>query len=114
MADVEIPPYDTREDRLCMGCGKRDKAYRDQVALSDGNTALYHADCHILIANCPVCAAVLEAAGTHPENDGLKDEKLHVAIHKAMAAQHEVFTSDGVTRQTLPDGTEVAPGIVQQ
>jgi hypothetical protein len=100
---TEIPPYDVREDRLCMGCGKRDKAYRDNVALSDGNTALYHADCHVLIANCPVCKAVLEAAGTHEANDGLKDEELHVAIHEAMAAEHEVFTSPSVVPQPLPN-----------
>ena len=103
MAEVEIPSYDTRADRPCMGCGKRDKAYRDQVTLPDGNAAYYHADCHVMIANCDPCKKVLEAAGTDETTDGLKDEKLHVAIHKAMAAKKEVFTSDSVVPQELPN-----------
>lgn len=103
MPDIEIPPYETRADRPCIGCGKRDKAFRDQVILSDGNTVLYHADCHVMVADCPVCKAVLEAAGTDHTNEGKKDEDLHVAIHEAMAAGHEVFTSEEVVPQVLPN-----------
>lgn len=54
--------YAARPDRPCVGCGQHDKAPRDAVALPDGNTALYHMDCHVLIANCEVCKSVLDAA----------------------------------------------------
>lgn len=94
---AEIPPYDDRSDRPCMGCGKRDKAFRDQVVLGDGNVALYHADCHVMVANCEVCKNVLEAVGTHEGTDGLKNEDLHVAIHEEMAKpdgeRAEIFTT---------------------
>ena len=110
MPEVEIPPYDARADRLCLACGKRDKAYRDQVTLQDGNVALYHADCHILIADCPVCKKVLEAAGTDHTNDGLKDEDLHVAIHREMLKPErerpEIFTTEEAIPQPKPAGAE--------
>lgn len=109
MAEVEIPPYDARADRPCLGCGKRDKAYRDQVTLPDGNAAYYHADCHVQIANCEVCRKVLESVGTHDGPDGLKDEDLHVAIHQEMAKAHgeraEIFTTDSAIPQPPTAGS---------
>lgn len=67
--------YDERPMRPCVGCGKVDRAPRDQVALPDGNTAYYHMDCHVLITDCPVCKKVLEGAGGH-STDGKKNEEL--------------------------------------
>lgn len=106
MPEVEIPPYDSRADRLCLACGKRDKAYRDQVTLQDGNVALYHADCHVLISNCSVCKRILESVGTDETNDGLKDEDLHVAIHREMGKQDKaakIFTTTEAVPQELPN-----------
>jgi hypothetical protein len=54
--------YDARPERPCIGCGQVDRAPRDAVALPDGNTALYHMDCHVMVANCQVCKQVLETA----------------------------------------------------
>ena len=62
--------YEDRPMRPCVGCGKVDRAPRDVVALPDGNSAYYHMDCHVLIADCAVCKSVLKGAG------GLKNEKL--------------------------------------
>lgn len=74
-AEVNDVAYDQRPSRPCVGCGKVDKSPRDQVALPDGNTAYYHMDCHVLIADCAVCKDVLKAAGGHgPE--GKKNEEL--------------------------------------
>ena len=67
--------FDDRPMRPCVGCGKTDRAPRDQVALPDGNSAYYHMDCHVLIADCAVCKAVLKDAGGHGA-EGLKNEKL--------------------------------------
>lgn len=90
--------YDSRPERPCLGCGKRDKAPRDIVTLPDGNQAFYHWDCHVLVANCEVCKQVLEALGTSHENDGLKDEALHEVIIAEMEKSHEeraeIFTTD--------------------
>lgn len=103
----EIPSYDARSDRPCLGCGQRDKAFRDQVVLGDGNVALYHADCHVAIANCEGCKKILEAVGTHEGPDGLKNEDLHVAIHEEMFKPHaeraEIFTTDAAVPQELPN-----------
>jgi hypothetical protein len=62
--------YEARPSRPCVGCGKVDKAPRDQVALSDGNTAFYHMDCHVLIADCNVCK----------DANGKKNEELWNAL----------------------------------
>lgn len=102
-----VDVYADRADRPCMGCGKRDKAPRDQVNLQDGNVALYHWDCHILIANCEVCKKSLEALDTHEGPDGLKDEALHARIHEEMnkpfKARAKIFTTDEAVPQDLPN-----------
>jgi hypothetical protein len=100
--------YESRPERPCMGCGKRDRAPRDQVTLPDGNVAYYHWDCHILIANCQVCKAALEALGTDEGNKGLKDEKL-VAVYfekvedKPFDERPEIFRTEAAVPQQLPN-----------
>lgn len=99
--------YDSRPERPCMGCGKRDKAPRDQVTLPDGNVAYYHWDCHVLIANCTVCKDVLKALGTSEENDGVVDEKLHERLMKELDKPEEkrakIFTTTEAVPQNLPN-----------
>lgn len=82
-----------RPTRPCVGCGKSDTAPRDVVGLRDGNTAYYHMDCHVLIADCPVCRAILDASGGYGTH--LKDDELvaHLNAPKT-AGLSEVFTSD--------------------
>lgn len=61
--------------RSCVGCGQSDDHPRDVVNLPDGNTANYHMDCHVLIANCEVCAAQLAGVGGvqgNPKGDDLR------------------------------------------
>lgn len=103
-------PYDARPMRLCMGCGKRDAAPRDQVTLQDGNVALYHWDCHVLISNCEVCKKALEALGTSEENDGVVDQKLHerliAELSKPLEEQAEIFRTDEAVPQPRPAGAE--------
>lgn len=102
-----VDPYEARPERNCMGCGKRDKAPRDQVTLPDGNVAYYHWDCHVLIANCEVCKKVLEALGTSEENDGVVDEKLHERLVKELnkpdKERAEIFTTSEAVPQQLPN-----------
>ena len=99
--------YDARPERPCMGCGKRDKAPRDVVTLPDGNAAYYHWDCHVLIADCSVCKAVLEALGTSEKNDGIVDEKLHERLMKELDKPEEkrakIFTTSEAVPQDLPN-----------
>jgi hypothetical protein len=100
--------YESRPERPCMGCGKRDKAPRDVVTLPDGNAAYYHWDCHVMIANCEVCKATLAALGTGPENDGLKDDRLVAAYHEKVAdvpfdERPEIFTTEAAVPQELPN-----------
>lgn len=99
--------YDSRPERPCMGCGGRDKAPRDVVTLPDGNQAFYHWDCHVMIADCDVCKKILEALGTGPENDGLKNEKLVGALVKELEKPEkeraEIFTTDAAVPQELPN-----------
>lgn len=103
----EIPAYDARPERPCLGCGKRDKAYRDQVTLQDGNAAYYHADCHVQVANCEICKGILEALGTHDGSDGLKDEELHRVLHEELnkpeQERAEIFTTRSAVPQNLPN-----------
>ena len=100
--------YDARPERPCLGCGKRDKAPRDQVTLSDGNVAYYHWDCHVLVADCAVCKETLEALGTDHTNDGLKDDRL-VALYwekvadKPWDERPEIFTTEAAVPQELPN-----------
>jgi hypothetical protein len=72
--------YEARPSRPWVGCGKVDKAPRDQVALSDGNTAFYHMDCHVLIADCKVCKDALKAVANGHDANGKKDEELWNAL----------------------------------
>lgn len=72
--------YDDRPSRPCVGCGKVDKAPRDQVALQDGNTAFYHMDCHVLIADCQVCKKALAAVADGHDAKGKKNEELWDAL----------------------------------
>lgn len=99
--------YDSRPERRCMGCGKRDKAPRDVVTLPDGNVAYYHWDCHVLIANCEVCKATLAACGTSEANDGIVDEKLHERLMKELdkpwEKRAEIFTTSEAVPQELPN-----------
>lgn len=110
MADLIDDPYDARPIRPCMGCGKRDKAPRDQVTLPDGNVAHYHWDCHVLIANCETCKKVLEALGTSEENDGVVDERLHerviAELNKPEQERAEIFTTTEAVPQPKPAGAE--------
>lgn len=105
-----VDEYSARPERPCMGCGKRDKAPRDQVTLPDGNVGYYHWDCHVMIANCPVCKAVLEALGTHDGTDGLKDEELHRVLHEELnkpdGERAEIFTTREAVRQPPTAGSE--------
>ena len=83
---------DSRPVRPCVGCGKRDTAPRDVVGLPDGNVAYYHMDCHVLVADCPVCKAVLDTAGgfgSHLKDDALVD---HLTDPEVLRS-HEVFTT---------------------
>ena len=98
--------YESRPERPCMGCGKRDRAPRDQVTLPDGNVAYYHWDCHVLIANCEVCKKTLEALDTDHSNDGLKNEELvsvlwEKVLDKPEGERPEIFT----TQEAVPQGT---------
>lgn len=92
MADID---YDARPMRPCVGCGKVDRAPRDCVALPDGNTAYYHMDCHVLIADCAICKAVLAGAGGHGVN-GKKDEELRDYLLDQMNPEtptEDIFTT---------------------
>jgi hypothetical protein len=65
--------------RNCVGCGASDDHPRHVVSLTDGNTANYHMDCHVLIANCDVCEAQLEGVGGvkgNPKGDDLREHLL--------------------------------------
>lgn len=100
--------YAARPERPCMGCGKRDKAPRDQVTLPDGNAAYYHWDCHVMITNCEVCKATLAALDTDETNDGLKDDRLVAAYHEKVAEvpekeRPEIFRTSVAVPQTLPN-----------
>ena len=100
--------YDARPDRPCMGCGKRDKAPRDQVTLPDGNVAYYHWDCHVLIADCAVCKETLKALGTDHTNKGLKDRALVETVWEKVLDKPEderpkIFTTTEAVPQELPN-----------
>lgn len=96
MPDVE-ESYDVRPDRICIACGKTDKAPRDQMALADGNVAYYHKDCHAMMG-CPTCKAELDAVAQGWGPDGKKDEALWRALvaemDKPQEEQAEIFTTD--------------------
>jgi hypothetical protein len=85
--------YSDRPDRVCIGCGQRDKAPRDVVALPDGNVSYYHMDCHVLIADCEVCAKVLALAGGEGPK-GKKNEELVKVLTSAEASKSEIMTTD--------------------
>lgn len=108
---AEVESYDSRPERPCMGCGKRDKAPRDQVTLPDGNVAYYHWDCHVMIADCPVCKATLAALDTDESGDGLKNERLVSAYHEKVTRlsereRPEIFTTGEAVSQPKPSGAE--------
>jgi hypothetical protein len=88
--------YDVRPDRVCIACGKTDKAPRDQVALADGNVANYHFDCHAMMG-CEVCKSVLDAVAQGHGPDGKKDEDLWRGLvaeaEKPVEEQAEIFTT---------------------
>ena len=103
--------YESRPERPCMGCGKRDRAPRDQVTLPDGNVAYYHWDCHVLIANCEVCKKTLEALDTDHSNDGLKNEELvsvlwEKVLDKPEGERPEIFTTSEAVPQDTPAGAQ--------
>ena len=100
--------YESRPERPCMSCGKRDRAPRDQVTLPDGNAAYYHWDCHVLIADCEICKATLAALDTTPDNDGLKDRELvdkywEKVLDKPEDERPEIFTTSEAIPQHLPN-----------
>lgn len=92
--------YDERPMRICVSCGQKDRAPRDQVALPDGNTALYHKDCHAMLG-CTVCEEELKVVANGHGPKGLKNEKLWLAIleetTKPLGEVHPVYTRDDVT-----------------
>jgi hypothetical protein len=96
MASVEAS-YDERPARICIACGKTDRAPRDQVALADGNVAYYHFDCHAMMG-CQVCADVLDAVAQGHGPDGKKDVALLQALveeaEKPLEEQAKVFSGD--------------------
>lgn len=100
--------YDSRPVRKCLGCGQSDKAPRDQVTLPDGNVAYYHWDCHVLVADCPVCKETLKALGTSEANDGVVNEKLHERLIKELSKPEDkrakVFTTQEAIKQPKPAG----------
>lgn len=103
--------YESRPERPCMGCGKRDRAPRDQVTLPDGNVAYYHWDCHVLIANCEVCKKTLEALDTDHSNDGLKNEELvsvlwEKVLDKPEGERPEIFITQEAVPQDTPAGAQ--------
>ena len=102
--------YESRPTRNCLGCGKSDKAPRDQVTLPDGNVAYYHWDCHVMVADCPVCKATLEALKTDHSQKGLKDEKLHEVLMAELSKPEEkrakIFTTSEAVKQPKPAGAE--------
>lgn len=87
--------YSERADRICMACGQKDKSPRDQIALPDGNTALYHMDCHAMLG-CGVCQAVVDtvAGGVGPK--GKKNEDLLAAI--VNNGDKAIFTTDDAVK----------------
>lgn len=105
-----VDVYDARPERPCLGCGKRDKAPRDQVTLPDGNVAYYHWDCHVQVANCEVCKKVLEALGTDEGNSGLKDQELHRVLHEELnkpeSERAEIFTTREAVKQPPTAGQQ--------
>jgi hypothetical protein len=102
--------YEARPTRNCLGCGKSDKAPRDQVTLPDGNVAYYHWDCHVMVADCAVCKATLEALNTDHTTSGLKDEALHEVLISELSKPEEkrakVFTTAEAVKQPKPAGAE--------
>lgn len=65
--------------RNCVGCGTRDDHPRHVVALPDGNDANWHMDCHVLVADCPVCQGQLADVGGvkgNPKGDALREHLL--------------------------------------
>ena len=103
--------YESRPERPCMGCGKRDRAPRDQVTLPDGNVAYYHWDCHVMIANCEVCKKTLEALDTDHSNDGLKNEELvsvlwEKVLDKPEGERPEIFITQEAVPQDTPAGAQ--------
>lgn len=53
--------------RTCIVCGQEDDHPRHVIALPDGNTALYHHDCHARLTGDPVSKAVAECGLTGDE-----------------------------------------------
>lgn len=107
MPDVEAS-YDERPARICIACGKTDRAPRDQVALADGNVAYYHFDCHAMMG-CPVCKDVLDAVAQGHGPDGKKDEtlwrELVAEAEKPVEEQAEVFTTVDASGELRKHGT---------
>jgi hypothetical protein len=103
-----VDNYDARPVRPCLGCGKSDKSPRDQVTLPDGNVAYYHWDCHVLVADCPGCKALLKALGTSEANDGVVDEELHTRLHREMNKPWDqraaILTTNAAAPQPKPAG----------
>jgi hypothetical protein len=94
--------YDVRPDRPCMGCGKSDKAPRDQVANPDGTVSYFHFDCHAMMG-CEVCKNVLDAVAQGHGPDGKKDEELWNKLVEQMdlppEEQEEIFTTPDASGQ---------------
>jgi hypothetical protein len=107
MLEVE-ESYDVRPDRVCIACGKTDKAPRDVLALADGNLAHYHFDCHAMMG-CPVCKDVLDAVAQGHGPDGKKDEGLWKALlaeaDKPTKKQADIFTTVDASGELRKHGT---------
>jgi hypothetical protein len=101
--------YEERPDRVCIACGKTDKAPRDQMALADGNVAYYHKDCHAMMG-CDSCKAELDAVAQGWGPDGKKDEALWSALvaemQKSPENQAAIFTTADASGQFKELATE--------
>lgn len=64
--------------RTCIGCGSRDDHPHHQVVLADGNSAFWHFDCHVLVAECDHCEAQLEGVGGVEGNPKGEELRAHL------------------------------------
>lgn len=62
--------------RLCIGCGQTDNHPRHVIV----GQQPWHMDCHVLAADCEVCASQLAACDTSTANDGVIGDELRTRL----------------------------------